>query len=263
MKKILSFIICTILCLSILSGCTPKGYIFDQDKENISSIQIVSLKYVYGEDENVVPEEILICEIENISEFLEDFAQIEVDSIHPPYDISAITNGTAIKIVYNNGEYEMIFPHGNDTADVFNGTNVLDEQQFAALIKKYVKGEALKTEYNFLDRESNISSIQIVKVGKYEFSWRIPEQQTVICEIDDVSEFLQKFKGIDCFLNEGTPTKVDSYEKAIKITYEGGYYELIDCDGQTKSYYDEHPYDGFRYFDEQQFENLINEYVGK
>ena len=137
------------------------------------------------------------------------------------------------------------------------------DYQFAALIKKYVKGEALKTEYNFLDRESNISSIQIVKVGKYKFSWIIPEQQTVICEIDDVSEFLQKFKGIDCFLNKGTPTKVDSYEKAIKITYEGGYYELIDCDGQTKSYYDEDPYDGFRYFDEQQFENLINEYVGK
>ena len=261
MKKTLSIIFCAILCLSFFTGCTPKEYTLSQDKENISSIQIVSLKYVYGEDENEVPEEIPICEIENISEFLEDFSQIEVDSIHPPYRLEALAGDTVIKIVYNNGEYERIFPHGNDTADNFNGTNVLDEEQFAALIKKYVKEGALKTEYNFLDRESKISSIQIVKVGKYEFSWRIPEEQTVICEIDDVSGFLQKLKSVECFLNKGTPTKVDSYEKVIKITYEGGHYELIDWDGQTKSYYDEYPYDGFRYFDEQQFESLINEYV--
>lgn len=261
MKKLLSLIVCSILCLSFFTGCTPKGYTLSQDKENISSIQIVSLKYVYGEYENEVPEEILICDIENISEFLEDFSQMEVERINPPYDLSAITNATAIKIVYNNGEYERIFPYGTETETNFYGSITIDKNQFFALIKKYVKEGALKTEYNFLDRESKISSIQIVKVGEYKFSWIIPEQQKIICEIDDVSEFLQKFKGIDCFLNKGTPTKVSAYEKVIKITYEGGYYELINWDGQTKSYYDEDPYDGFRYFDEEQFANLIEEYV--
>ena len=261
MKKLLSLIVCSILCLSFFTGCTPKGYTLSQDKENISSIQIVSLKYVYGEDENEVPEEILICDIENISEFLEDFSKMEVERINPPYDLSAITNATAIKIVYNNGEYERIFPCGTETETNFYGSIEIDKNQFSDLIKKYVKKSRIKAEYNFLDRESSINSVQIIKVGNYTNEMHIPEKQTVIVEIDDISAFFLKFSEVDCFFRSGTPSKVDSNNYVIKITYEGGHYELIDVYGQSKSYYDDYPYDGFRYFDEEQFANLIEEYV--
>ena len=262
MKKVLTLVFCTILCFAVFSYCIKnKEYKFTQSKDNINSIQIISLKYTYGESESDVPEEIVVCEIENISEFLEDFSNIKVQSINPPYDLSAITNATAIKIVYNDGEFERIFPYGKDTADNFNGTITLDENQFADLIKKYVKEQDFKIEYNFLDQESAITSIQIVRVYNYEFEWLLPKNQTVICEIDDIDTFLQKFSKVDCYLNKGTPTKVRPNKNIIKINYEGGHYELIDVNGQTKAYYDDGAYDGYRYFDKEQFENLISEYV--
>ena len=261
MKRIISLIICITLCSLIFAGCSVKEYVFAQDKENIASIQIVSLKYVYGEGENEVPEEIFICEIENVSKFLKDFADVKVKSINPPYDAKALTNATAIKIVYNNGEYEWITPHCKASISDFNGTVTLDEKQFASLISKYVGKEKIKTEYNFLDREDYISSIEIVKVDNYTKDDRIPENQTVIYQIPDIADFLQKFANVDCFFNSGNPTKVRANENIIKITYKGGHYELIDVNGQSKAYFDNYAYDGFRFFDDKQFESLINEYI--
>ena len=261
MKRIIFLIICIAVCSLIFAGCGMKEYVFAQDKENIASIQIVSLKYVYGEGENEVPEEIFICEIENVSKFLKDFADVKVKSINPPYDAKALTNATAIKIVYNNGEYEWITPHGKASISDFNGTVTLNEKQFADLITKYVGKEKLKAEYNFLDREDYISSIEIVKVDNYSKDDRIPENQTVIYQIPDIADFLQKFANVDCFFNSGIPTKVRANENIIKITYKGGHYELIDVNGQSKAYFDNYAYDGFRFFDDKQFESLINEYI--
>ncbi len=270
MKKILSLIttgLSALLFLMLFVGCKQE-YPFIQDKSEISLIEIVSLKYVFVESGD--PEEIIICEVENISDFLNDFSRIDFDYRYPPTFTNYVNTPTVVKITYENGEYEWICPSGKGTyrhsneSLVFHGTAVLNDDQFAYLITKYVGNNPVKLEYNFIDRITEISAIEIVKLGKSQYESQIPDNQTVIAKVEDTSEFLMKFAELDCFLSTQIPTRVPDDSIVIRISYNDGSYELISANGQSKSFLgDTYAFDGYRYFDKTQFSDFINEYISQ
>lgn len=265
MKKILSFIICFIEFLSIIF-CTGCQYIypFQQKQSEIASVEIVSLKYVSSLDSK--PEEIVICNIENISEFMSDFSKMEIKTVSPPNRLEAFQTPTTIKITYHDGTFEQIAPMGSmvghpDGFRNFYGVNTFDNDEFSTLIEKYVGTTPIKLEYNFLLPETEITSVEIVKLGMSEYWYKSPEEQYSICQIENITDFLKQFSEVVCFLNVAPPTKVEDESIVFKISYGDDCYEFIGVNGQSKVYYDHSPFDGYRYFEEQQFSRLIDLYI--
>ena len=250
------------IVLLFSSGCSMKKYPFQQEESNISSIEIVSLKYWNAN----TTEELVISKIKNIPKFLSDFADVKIDSVMPPRR-SPVPSTTCVKITYSDGIYEDIFPHGtivNRSGSVlYYGSKYLDEKQFNNLLVKYLGDSPIEAEYNFLDRETEISAIEIVELGEYDENEDIPKIQNVICKIEEHTKFLKDFLEVDCFLNVELPTGVSNNAKAIKLTYSKGYWELIDAFGQSKSQGGPYDYKGYRYFDKTQFASLIDMYINK
>ena len=266
MKKILLFIACCIEIFSLifLTGCRHT-FPFMQEESQIASIEIVSLKYV-SSDRCLVPEELLICEVDNISAFMADFSKMKVVTVAPPNRSNIFQTPNVIKIMYFDGAFEYIAPMGTrvyrpDGFQNFYGVNTFNHEQFADLIDKYIDEIPIELEYNFLLPETGVLSVEIVNVGEAEDAYSVSEEQTLVCEIEDVSDFLIKFSGIDCFLNKRTPTKVQDGSTVFKINYGDGYYELIGANGQSKFYGETYALDGYRYFNEKQFADLVESYI--
>ncbi len=265
MKKILSLIICCVEILSMLlcTGCRHT-YPFQQGQSEIASIEIVSLKYVSSLDSE--PEELVICNIENISEFMSDFSEMDIKTVSPPNRFESFQTPTIVKITYHDGTFEQIAPMGSvvgrpDGFQNFYGVNTFDDKDFAALIEKYVGKTPIELEYNFLFPKTEITSVEIVKLGMSEYWYKPPEEQYSICQIEDITDFLNQFSEMSCFFNVDPPTKVEDESTVFKISYGDDCYELIGENGQSKVYYDHSPFDGYRYFDEQQFSRLIDLYI--
>ena len=70
---------------------------------------------------------------------------------------------------------------------------------------------------------------------------------------------------IDCYYHYTDPTGINENTTVIKVLYNSGEYELIDFGGQS-TYTNENQYKhyaGYRYFDEEQFKNLITKYTSR
>ena len=264
LTSLLALFIALICTLMSLSSCNiTREYSFIQEADNICSIEIVSVKY-----SAINGEELFICKIENIDAFLDDFSDLENHTKSPPKGQSNPTP-TAIKISYDNNDYEIITSNGTIASrgetKIYSGTHYFDKDDFFKLLAKYIGSEEFPLEYNFLDRETEIKHIDIVEIGEYTDSNLVPESQEIVCRIDDHADFLIKFSKLDCFLNIDTPSKVRCNEKMIKITYSDGKYELIDVNGQSKRI-DNNGFvgdDGYRYFDKIQFSSLIESYINQ
>ena len=135
---------CTMLSILVLLFCgclTGREYYFLQEKSNISSIQIVSLDE--SKDENGAPVQTLLYEIKDIERFLSDFCAMDCQSVSPPSEpISTIL----IKIIYSDGEYELIDYYGQSNFRdgyfyTYSGYYCFDQEQFDALILKYAETE--------------------------------------------------------------------------------------------------------------------------
>lgn len=258
MKKIYHVLfVLWILFIFCCTGC-QHTYPFQQEQSEIASVEIVSLKYVSSLDSE--PEEVVICNIENISEFMSGFSEMDIKTVSPPNRFESFQTPTIIKITYHDGTFEQIAPMGSmvghpDGFRNFYGVNTFDNEEFAALIEKYVETTPIELEYNFLLPETKICSVEIVKIGMS------PEEQYSICQVENITDFLKQFSEVDCFLNVAPPTKVEDESIVFKISYGDDCYELIGVNGQSKVYYDHSPFDGYRYFEEQQFSRLIELYI--
>ena len=265
MKKTLSCISCFIVFLFIIfcTGCRHT-YPFQQEHSEIASVEIVSLKYVSSLESE--PEEVVICNIENISEFMSDFSEMDIETVSPPKRPESFQTPTIIKITYHDGTFEQIAPMGSmvrrpDGFQNFYGVNTFDNEEFSALVEKYVGTTPIELEYNFLLPETKITSVEIVKLGMSEYWYESPKEQYSICQIENITDFLKRFSEVDCFLNVAPPTKVEDESIVFKISYADDCYELIGVNGQSKVYYDYSPFDGYRYFEGQQFSCLIDLYI--
>lgn len=117
-------------------------------------------------------------------------------------------------------------------------------------------------EYNFLNPINEIKEIAIVKLDFDDNGYLM---ETKIKTIENANEFLYDFQRVDCYIYFGDPTPATPEgieDTAIKILYQNNEYELINWNGQSK-YTSEKGliyYAGYRVFDEDQFETLIEKY---
>ena len=121
-----------------------------------------------------------------------------------------------------------------------------------------------KAEYEFLQDVSEINTIEIVKIGvSKEGEEIIP--MTSISIVNDKENFLREFLQINCYCNPGDPQGVVENAKVIKVIYNNGEFELIDVGGQSTYTLDRQykHYAGFRYFDDNEFNELISKYCGR
>ena len=124
-----------------------------------------------------------------------------------------------------------------------------------------------KKAYEFLNGESEMIAIEIVKLGVYDQE-KDEFHEEMIATVEDHSAFLSDFKKVDCDHHWSDPTGVYEGDICIKITYQNGEYELISSSGQGKyRHFENHPsnfdsYAGFRFFNEQEFTELLEKYSG-
>lgn len=123
----------------------------------------------------------------------------------------------------------------------------------------------VKGSYEFLNDESEISAIEIVRLCEYDQENNCFKEQ-LISTVEHHSAFLSDFKKIDCKVIWSEPTGVYEGDVGAKITYQNGEYEFINYYGQGKYRHLENnlsmfdAYAGFRFFDEDQFNDLIEKY---
>jgi hypothetical protein len=130
MKKI--FLI--FFCLILLTGCSSKPYEFENPVDEIESIEIVfaenSLEYTVVKT---------LSETEK-NDFIEKFQKIEFDRyiIGDPMSVY----GNAVKISYQNGDYEMVCYCWADyvkNGEVYFRWKNCDEKEFNELLNSFLK----------------------------------------------------------------------------------------------------------------------------
>lgn len=140
MKK-LCFIIPIILVTVLITGCSnQKEYELLNDASLISEIQIVWV----GErsEGEYVPSQTVLSVVENTDSFVDELLSVDSELLYPPASIPL--DAKAVKIIYNNGDYELLTYCGQayyradeDFYQSCAGCEYFDKNQFNALIEKY------------------------------------------------------------------------------------------------------------------------------
>jgi len=133
MKKLLLLIPIAALILFAFTGCSGKTYSFKEPTEEIESIEIVSAESSL--DYTVIK---TLSETEK-SDFLEQFQKI---MFHKSWGDPVKVHGDAIKITYQNGNYEMICSYGAEYVE--NGVRWFirkgcDETAFNELLETFLQ----------------------------------------------------------------------------------------------------------------------------
>ena len=133
MKKLLS-IASFLLVLLIFTGCSEKTYLFKNSIDEIESIEIVSA-------ENSLEFTVIktLSETEK-NDFLEQFQVMKFDSYYVG-DPTSI-NGNAVKITYQNGDYEMICHYWAEyvkNGEVYFVRKSCDEEDFNKLLNNFLE----------------------------------------------------------------------------------------------------------------------------
>ena len=141
-SKIISLTVVLLLLFSLSSCSIDVGYEYMQDPQNITEIYIASLQFdedyaIYITDEK---------KIEDIDAFLKDFDDLACYEYYggPRGFEKENTNDRIIKLVYSNGDYELIGWHGmakyttsDDRLRNYRGHRVFDEVPFKEFTQKY------------------------------------------------------------------------------------------------------------------------------
>ena len=121
-------------------------------------------------------------------------------------------------------------------------------------------GECLcRTRYEYLHTTDEIETIEIVVVT---FGDDSPPYYDVLYTVEDIDGFIEDFGEIKCYEQVTHPLGIDDGDTVIKITYENGDYELVTWDGRAtfvKGIF--YGYKGWQYFDEGQFQSLLDKYL--
>ena len=131
MKKIL-FVGLILVVLLLFTGCGEKTYVFKNPVDKIESIEIVSAK---SSLEFTVTK--TLSETEK-NDFIEKFQTIEFYSYFFGDPMSV--NGDAVKISYQNGDYEMVCYYWAEyvkNGEVYFIRKSCDEKEFNALLDRF------------------------------------------------------------------------------------------------------------------------------
>ena len=119
----------------------------------------------------------------------------------------------------------------------------------------FISGCDRRVEYEFLQPNENISKIE------YVTAW-YNKEAIVIKELnkDKTEEFLIDFTELDCYKYFTAPGVVSPGDEAIKITYINKDFELINENGQASYKNGILKSEGYYYFHDEPFQELINKY---
>ena len=144
MKKILLSVAFCVLAVVLVSCSVP--YAFSQDMSDLDQIQIeivnieTEMGYHAGSDYNEENISVIkVIENDKKEDFLSDFRKIK--SYQPNFGsrIDCII-GEAIRIIYPNGDVELITHYGTATVKngaIHNQTTTFDSDDFDALLEKH------------------------------------------------------------------------------------------------------------------------------
>lgn len=119
-----------------------------------------------------------------------------------------------------------------------------------------------KTEYKLNQSVENIVKVEVILMGEIHDPYT-KHEVTLIKEIsiNEVNTFIDDFKNVECFDVFGDPKTLFAGDKGFKVTYTNGDYEIITYYAQGS--YKKGKYlssEGYHYFDEEQFNNLVEKY---
>lgn len=163
-------------CVSFFKDISRTEYSFLYEASEIKAIEIVIIGAVKKiEDTSSTPSVIdykpsfdVVCTVQDIEQFMEDFSEIECLWAPPPRAPSV--GDVGIKITYNNEEYEIICSLGQAKYRDgyyygYSGRHSFDETQFDELIEKYrgiyeQEVESSDTEEITSDTEESVSDTE-------------------------------------------------------------------------------------------------------
>ena len=102
-----------------------------------------------------------------------------------------------------------------------------------------------------------VESVQIVEIYNFDVNHH---DCTVITTISDYTEFINRLNKLKHSVNWGDPSVMELNIPVVKINYSNGDFDLIHCGSQifcTSGRYNT----GYFFFDQEQFQDLISDYL--
>lgn len=104
-----------------------------------------------------------------------------------------------------------------------------------------------------------VESVQIIRLDKYvEGEYRY--EYTILSQISDYATFVGQLNKLKHSVNWGEPSQMDIGYVVIRIDYLNGDYDLLYSNAQCFNRSGVNQY-GFFFFDEEQFNELISNYL--
>lgn len=139
--RVLNILVTVMLGIALITGCgKQQEYSLLNDVTEISEVQIVWV----GErsEGEYVPSQTVLSVVENTDSFVDELLSVDSELLYPPASIPL--DAKAVKIIYNNGDYELLTYCGQayyradeDFYQSCAGCEYFDKNQFNALIEKY------------------------------------------------------------------------------------------------------------------------------
>ena len=105
-----------------------------------------------------------------------------------------------------------------------------------------------------------VDSVQIIRLDDYiEGEYRY--DYTVLSEISDYETFVSQLNEVDHSVNWGDPRQLDEQYVVIRINYSNGEWDMLHADAQWFHRSGVIQY-GYFFFDDEQFDSLISDYLG-
>ena len=113
----------------------------------------------------------------------------------------------------------------------------------------------------YVCKVEDVESVQIVRLDKYvQGEYRY--EYTVLSQIDDLETFVNRLNGVKHSVNWGDPRQMDEGYVVIRIEYLNGNFDLVHADAQCFNREGKNNY-GYFFFDDEQFETLISDYIAE
>ena len=114
-------------------------------------------------------------------------------------------------------------------------------------------------DQEYVCKVEDVASVQIVRLDKYvQGEYRY--EYTVLSQIDDFDDFVGRLNAVKHSVNWGDPQQMDESYVVVRIEYLNGDFDLIHPDAQYFNKNGTNNY-GYFFFDDEQFETLLSDYM--
>ena len=114
-------------------------------------------------------------------------------------------------------------------------------------------------DQEYVCKVEDVASVQIVRLDKYvQGEYRY--EYTVLSQIDDLEALVKRLNSVKHSVNWGDPRQLDEGYIVIKVDYRNGDFDLLHPDAQWFNR-DGTNNSGYFFFDDEQFETLISDYM--